>query len=113
MLAQFLPDGGKSNREGDDVLVLGAFPHLAETRIVAVLLAALRVTGIGNISQARRFGGVLRIEYLTKVFESGSTKKATLRRAPVIIDRPWLGSAHHSIVEGNCARGYHAHSCRR
>jgi hypothetical protein len=30
MLAQFLPDGGKSNREGDEVLVLGAFPHLAE-----------------------------------------------------------------------------------
>src|SRR5262249_55774570 len=120
MLVHFLSDGGKSNREGDDVLVLGAFPHLAETRMVAVLLAALRVTargldvavspranpdvapgrrdcqspdpflhvrltelrpvgsgvresfsrlpapyarsGIGNISQARRFGGVLRID---------------------------------------------------
>ena len=102
------------------MLVLGAFPHLAEARVIAVLLAALRVpargldvavtpranpdvgpgrrdcqspdpfqhvrlgelrpvgpgvresfscllaayarTGIGNMSQARGFGGVLRID---------------------------------------------------
>ena len=120
VLAHFLPDGGKRVREGNNMLVLSAFPHLAEACVIAVLLAALRVpargrdvavgkranpnvcpgrrdhqgldpfqqvklgelrpvgpdvresfscllapyarTGIGNISQARRLGGILGID---------------------------------------------------
>ena len=47
VLAHFLPDGGKRVREGNDMLVLRAFPHLAEARVIAVLLAAFRVPARG------------------------------------------------------------------
>ena len=47
VLAHFLADGGKRIREVNNVLVLGAFPHLAETRVIAVLLATLRVPARG------------------------------------------------------------------
>jgi hypothetical protein len=40
VLAHFLADGRKRVREGNNMLVLGAFPHLAEARVIAVLLAA-------------------------------------------------------------------------
>jgi hypothetical protein len=47
MLAHFLPDGGKRIREGNDMPVLRALPHFAEARMIAVLLAALRVPARG------------------------------------------------------------------
>jgi hypothetical protein len=41
------PDGGKSIREGNDVLVFRAFPQLAEAGVIAVLLGTLRVPPCG------------------------------------------------------------------
>jgi hypothetical protein len=47
VLAHFLAIGGKRVGKGNNMLVLSAFPHLAEARVIAVLLAALRVPARG------------------------------------------------------------------
>jgi len=39
MLPHFLPDAGQSKGEADNTLILRAFPHLAKTRVIPVLLA--------------------------------------------------------------------------
>ena len=43
MLLDLLTDGGQRVSEGDDMLVLRAFTHLAEGRVIAVLLASFRI----------------------------------------------------------------------
>jgi hypothetical protein len=43
MLPDLLSDGGQCVGEGNDMLVLRAFAHLTEARVVAVLLAPFRV----------------------------------------------------------------------
>jgi hypothetical protein len=55
MLLDFFPDGRQPVGEGDDVLVLRAFPHLARERVIPVLLAALRVApGRRNVAVCER-----------------------------------------------------------
>jgi len=43
MLLNFLPNGGQRVREGNDMPVLRAFTHLAETGVVPVLLTSFRI----------------------------------------------------------------------
>jgi hypothetical protein len=44
MLLDFFPDGRQSVREGDNMLVLGAFAYLTKAHVISVLLAAFRVS---------------------------------------------------------------------
>jgi hypothetical protein len=44
MLLDFFPDGRQSVREGDNMLVFGAFAYLTKAHVISVLLAAFRVS---------------------------------------------------------------------